>query len=67
MSKYKKNEEDLNDYSMEIGEDLLTEHGIAVVPGKAFGVPNTARMSLVLEKDPFRQASEKLMKFMTNA
>lgn len=52
------------DYSVEICEELLDEYGLALVPGEAFGCPNTARMSLVLEKDPFKEAVDILMKFL---
>lgn len=52
------------DYSFEICEELLDEYGLAMVPGVAFGCPNTARMSLVLEKEPFKEAVDILMKFL---
>jgi aspartate aminotransferase len=53
-----------DDYSVEICEELLEEYGLALVPGEAFGCPNTARMSLVLEKGPFKEALDVLMKFL---
>ena len=65
MEKYRQNKEDKGDYSFQICEDLLENHGVAVVPGAAFGTPNTARMSLVPEKETFKEASRRLMKFMT--
>lgn len=53
-----------DDYSVEICEELLDEYGLALVPGEAFGCPNTARMSLVLEKEHFKEALDILMKFL---
>lgn len=59
-----KAQESKDDYSYEICEELLSEHGIAMVPGVAFGSPNTARLSLVSEKEPFKEAVDILMKFL---
>lgn len=53
-----------NDLSVEICEMLLEEYGVAIVPGAAFGMPNTARMSLVSEKEVFSEAVAKIMKFL---
>lgn len=66
INRFKKNEDDLTDYSYELCEALLNEYGVAMVPGQAFGTPNTARLSLVLEKEPFKVACEKLTNFMVN-
>jgi aspartate aminotransferase len=52
------------DYSFELCEDILEKYGVALVPGMAFGVPNTARMSLVLEKSPFKESIDRIMKFL---
>lgn len=52
------------DYSIEICEELLEKHGLAMVPGVAFGCANTARMSLVLEKEPFKEAVDILVKYL---
>lgn len=54
----------LDDASVEICEELLETHGIALVPGAAFGCPNTARISLVSEKEVFAEASDILLKYM---
>ncbi len=54
------------DHSLSICDDLLNDHGLALVPGVAFGTRNAARMSLVIEKEPFAEAVERLMKFMQN-
>lgn len=64
MNKFKKGPEDQADYSPEICEDLLENHGIATVPGVAFGMNNTARMSLVMEKEPFKEALDIIVKFL---
>lgn len=61
----KKTDDDLTDYSFELCEALLEKHGVAMVPGQAFGMPNTARLSLVMEKEPFKIACEKLTNFMS--
>lgn len=55
------------DYSFEICEELLEKHGLALVPGQAFGCANTARMSLVLEKEPFKEAIDILVKFLLDS
>lgn len=52
------------DYSFEICEELLNEYGVAMVPGVAFGSPNTARLSLVSEKAVFKEAVDIIMKFL---
>lgn len=65
IKKYRKSADDTADYSAQISEDLLEKHGVAIVPGGAFGVENAARISLVLQKEPFTEAVDLLMKFMT--
>lgn len=52
------------DYSYEIADKLL-EEGVLVVPGKDFGMPNSFRISLVLEEIPFQEAMVKILKFLT--
>jgi len=52
------------DHSLAICEELLEKHGLAMVPGIAFGTPNTARFSLVLEKAEFKEAVDILVKFL---
>lgn len=66
MNKYKKGENDNQDYAEEICNDLLNNHGIATVPSTDFGLPNAARISLVLEKEPFQKAVSELVKFLLN-
>tara|TARA_R110000868_G_scaffold351700_2_gene612961 strand:- start:2132 stop:3349 length:1218 start_codon:yes stop_codon:yes gene_type:complete len=61
---FKKSDSDTNDYSFELCEALLEKHGVAMVPGQAFGMPNTARLSLVMEKEPFKIACDKITNFM---
>lgn len=53
-----------NDHSYEIADKLL-EEGVLVVPGKDFGMPNSFRISLVLEEIPFQEALTKILKFLT--
>jgi aspartate aminotransferase len=64
MDNYKKNPDDKADYSAQVCEDLLEKHGVAIVPGIAFGTPNSARISLVPTKDFFSEAIGKLVEFM---
>lgn len=52
------------DKSEEITQDILEQTGVALVPGQAFGHPNSARMSMTLEVAPFEEAMEKLVAFM---
>lgn len=64
IKKYRKSEDDTTDYSDQISEELLENYGVAIVPGGAFGIPNAARISLVLQPGPFNEALDLLMKFM---
>jgi len=64
IDKFRKNKDDSTDYSMEICAELLDNEGIALVPGKAFGLANTARISLVLQKEPFEEAISKLVNYL---
>lgn len=66
MDNYRKTKEDSDDYSPQICEDLLENKGVATVPGVAFGMNNTARMSLVMEKEPFKEALDIIMGFLLN-
>ena len=60
----KKSESDHSDYSMEICTKVLDDIGVAMVPGVAFGVPNSARISLVSERAEFTEAIELLCKYL---
>ncbi|MBL6989418.1 MAG: aminotransferase class I/II-fold pyridoxal phosphate-dependent enzyme [Bacteriovoracaceae bacterium] len=53
-----------SDYSMAISEDLLENHGVAVVPGGVFGAPNCVRISLVLETPQFEEAIDKIIQYI---
>lgn len=53
------------DLSKEIVEDILEEIGVALVPGSAFGCPNSARMSITLDIAPFKEAIGKLMSYIS--
>lgn len=52
------------DASLAICEELLEKHGIALVPGTDFGVPNSARLSLVSENKVFKEAVEIIAKYV---
>jgi aspartate aminotransferase len=64
MNNYKTDDGDKTDYSAQICSDLLEKYGVAIVPGIAFGIPNSARISLVPTKDFFTEAITKLVEFM---
>ena len=61
---YKEISEDA-DHSELIVRDILDETGVALVPGAAFGFPNSARMSMTIELAPFEEAMGKLMSFLS--
>jgi aspartate aminotransferase len=52
------------DHSYEIADELLNLEGITVVPGSDFGVPNSARISLVIEEIPFQEAMTRIVKYL---
>ena len=52
------------DQSKEIVDDILLKTGVALVPGSAFGYPNSARMSMTLEIAPFKEAMGKLIDYI---
>ncbi len=64
IDKYRKDVSDNGDYSAQICGDLLEQKGVAIVPSTDFGLPNAARISLVLPKDDFSSALELLMNFL---
>jgi aspartate aminotransferase len=64
---YTKGSNDQSDYSAQICEDLLSELGVALVPGGPFGQPNTGRISLVLDKGPFAEGLEILFARMNKS
>lgn len=64
IDKYRKDVSDNGDYSAQICGDLLEQKGVAIVPSTDFGLPNAARISLVLPKDDFSSALELLMSFL---
>jgi aspartate aminotransferase len=66
IEKYKTSENDVSDHSPEICEALLESRGVATVPGVAFGMDNSARMSLVMEKEPFKEALEIIVSFLNS-
>lgn len=62
--KYSQNRNDKTDYSVLICEDILNELGVVIVPGTDFGMTNSARLSLVLHKEAFSEAMDKLVQFL---
>ena len=54
------------DYSVQVCEDILKDTGVVIVPGTDFGLPNSARLSLVLHKEAFSEAMSKLMAYLLN-
>lgn len=63
-ARYKKEKGEERDFSNEMCAEILEKTGVAIVPGTDFGIKNSARLSLVLEKAPFTKAIEKLTKFV---
>lgn len=59
------NEQEQKDFSEQIVSDILDHTGVALVPGTAFGCPNSARMSMTIEMAPFREAMIKLVEYMS--
>ena len=47
---------------VEFAEKLLTEAGVALVPGSAFGAPGHMRLSFATSMDNLKQAIERLHK-----
>lgn len=66
FKKYVVDKHDTKDYSTEICEELLNTHGVMIVPGTDFGMKNSARISLVLHKEVFSEALEKIVKFLNS-
>lgn len=66
LERYKKDASDESDYSGAICEEILEKHGVAMVPGIAFGMKNSARISLVLPKEPFTEAMNKIVQALLN-
>jgi aspartate aminotransferase len=64
MDKFRKDPEDTRDYAVEICEHILNELGVAIVPSTDFGTPNSARISLVNEPEPFEEAIKILIKYL---
>ncbi len=54
------------DHSYAITDELLEGEGITVVPGTDFGIPNTARISLVIEEVPFQEAVSKIVRYLNH-
>ncbi len=52
------------DHSYAIADELLQKEGITVVPGSDFGLPNSARIALVIEEVPFQEAISKIVRYL---
>jgi aspartate aminotransferase len=63
FEKYCTNPKDKTDHSVQICEDILNELGVVIVPATDMGMPNSARISLVLHKEAFAEAMDKLVSF----
>ena len=55
--------EGTDDCSMKVCEHLLERHGIVTAPGIAFGVPHSIRINLAMERKPFGEAMERIVRF----
>ncbi|MGB0454769.1 MAG: pyridoxal phosphate-dependent aminotransferase [Bacteriovoracaceae bacterium] len=53
------------DSAPEISEKILESVGVAMVPGGDFGVPHCARISLVNEKQEFKEAITRICQFLS--
>jgi aspartate aminotransferase len=60
----RKEHPEVEDLSPVICEQLLEDHGVAMVPGTAFGAPNTARLSLVSPRETFEQAVDRIVAYL---
>ena len=67
FEKYCTNPKDKTDHSVQICEDILNELGVVIVPATDMGMPNSARISLVLHKEAFAEAMDKLVSFFNKA
>jgi aspartate aminotransferase len=66
FSKFKKNKDDNTDFSYQICDEILETLGVVIVPGSDFGMPNSARISLVLQAQAMSEAIEKLVKYLVS-
>jgi aspartate aminotransferase len=64
MEKLKLKFPGVEDLSDQLCEELLLEYGVAVVPGGSFGVPNSARLSLVSPKEYFAEAMSNIIEYL---
>ncbi len=54
------------DHSYTVADELLQNEGITVVPGTDFGLPNSARIALVIEEVPFQEAISKIVRYLNH-
>ncbi len=55
---------DQDDVATTICTQLLAKTGVVLVPGTGFGLPNSARLALVLDPPEFITATDRLIKFL---
>jgi aspartate aminotransferase len=66
FKRFQKNKNDTTDYALNICEEMLNTLGVVIVPGTDFGLPNSARISLVLHKEVFSEAILKIVHFLND-
>lgn len=64
INRYRKDKKDTTDYSYQMCEDILDQLGVVIVPGTDFGMPNSARISMVLQQQAFSEAMDKIVQFL---
>ena len=54
----------VEDYAGKICEELIAQTGVVMVPSTDFGQANGARISLVLQREPFTEALDKAFRYI---
>ncbi len=65
IQRYRNERSDQQDFSFQLCEDMLNKIGVSVVPGTPFGIPNSFRISLVLDRVPFAEAIRRIVNFIS--
>ena len=58
--------EDKGDRAGEVCAELIKKTGVVMVPSTDFGIPNGARISLVLDKQDFKTALDKAFRYISS-
>jgi aspartate aminotransferase len=66
FKRFQKNKNDTPEYAMNMWAEMLNTGGVVIVPGTDFGLPNSARISLVLHKEVFSEAILKIVHFLND-